>query len=808
MKRDRILDIVKKYIENEPTKKFIPGETRIWASGATWDADDVASLVDVALDRWYGGKVAHEFERFMATVIGQRYVTLCNSGSSANLLALSCLTSKRLKERALKKGDEIITVAAGFPTTVNPIIQNGLIPVFIDINLPGYNALPNAVSEAISDKTKAIMIAHTLGNPYRAKEIREIADQNGLFIIGDNCDSLGAEHHGKPLPYWADISTFSFFPAHIISTGEGGAVSTNDSLLDSIIRSFRDWGRACFPAGTKVEANGLQKNIEDVEIGDVVISHTGALRRVTQLTGKTDTEFVKIKPRLMKEIVCTNNHPFFASGESWIPAHSLKKGDCVLEALPTQAGHSPEDFTYSYDTEYQTKTNSLKIEPDLMRLIGYWLAEGSLASGSKGKSGYKKGSNYLFHRVDFAFNVKEKETIEDVCELMCRYFGVSVFARQKPGTLGISISFKTRSGYEFFLQFFGKGASKKHLPFSMENWNLSLGLDQLIKGFWVGDGSSSKQGFSLCSTSETLINQIRRILLRYEIAGSFHERKPSAHIPSDINGKKVIARHALHSIGFYGKYAERFGHIVGEDFSRNGTKESGVFFDADYVYYPIDKIENVSLATPVTVYNLEVEVDHSYHANGIAVHNCWCAVGKDNTCGKRYEWQLGNLPFGFDHKYIYSEIGYNFKATDLQAALGVSQIKKLPKFVETRRDNWKFYREHLNEFNEHLIMPEPTAYSKPSWFGFTISIKEKSPFTRTDLISFLDQNKIDSRMLFAGNIVRHPAYMDIRHRVSGTLHKSDFVTKNTFWIGVAPVVTRPMQNYVVEKFAEFMKRYK
>ena len=431
MKRDRILDIVKKYIENEPTKKFIPGETRIWASGATWDADDVASLVDVALDRWYGGKVAHEFERFMATVIGQRYVTLCNSGSSANLLALSCLTSKRLKERALKKGDEVITIAAGFPTTVNPIIQNGLIPVFIDINLPGYNALPNAVSEAISDKTKAIMIAHTLGNPYRAKEIREIADQNRLFIIGDNCDSLGAEHHGKPLPYWADISTFSFFPAHIISTGEGGAVSTNDSLLDSIIRSFRDWGRSC-----------------------------------------------------------------------------------------------------------------------------------------------------------------------------------------------------------------------------------------------------------------------------------------------------------------------------------------------------------------------------------------WCAVGKDNTCGKRYEWQLGDLPFGFDHKYIYSEIGYNFKATDLQAALGVSQIKKLPKFVETRRDNWKFYREHLNEFNEHLIMPEPTAYSKPSWFGFAISIKEKSPFTRTDLISFLDQNKIDSRMLFAGNIVRHPAYMDIRHRVSGTLHKSDFVTKNTFWIGVAPVVTRPMQNYVVEKFAEFMKRYK
>jgi len=432
MNRDKILDVVKRYIDNEPAQKFVAGETYIRTTGASWDSDDVASLVDVALSRWYaGGKIPHEFERLMAAAIGQRYVTLCNSGSSANLLALTSLTSSRLKGRALKKGDEVITVAAGFPTTVNPIIQNGLIPVFVDTNLPGYNALPNAISEAISDKTKAIFIAHTLGNPYRAKEIRELADQNDLFIISDCCDALGSEHHGKPLPFWADISTFSFFPAHHIAMGEGGAVSTNDPLLDSIIRSFRDWGRAC-----------------------------------------------------------------------------------------------------------------------------------------------------------------------------------------------------------------------------------------------------------------------------------------------------------------------------------------------------------------------------------------WCDVGKNNTCGKRYGWQLGDLPMGFDHKYIYSEIGYNLKATDLQAALGISQIKKLPKFIQTRRDNWSFYRERLDEFKEYLILPEPTAYSNPSWFGFTISVKEKAPFSRTDLISFLIQSNIDSRMLFAGNIVRHPAYREIKHRVSGTLHKSDFVTNNTFWIGVAPVVTRPMQNYVVEKFAEFLKRYK
>ena len=432
MKRKKVLDAVRKYIENEPEPKFVPGETSIRTAGSSWDADDVVALVDVALGRWYaGGRVAYEFEKFMATAIGQRYVTLCNSGSSANLLALSCLMSKRLKERALKRGDEVITVAAGFPTTVNPIVQNGLIPVFVDINLPGYNALPNAVSEAISDKTKAIMIAHTLGNPYRAKEIREIADQNDLFVIGDCCDSLGSEHHGQPLPYWADLSTFSFFPAHHISMGEGGCVSTNDSLLDSILRSFRDWGRACF-----------------------------------------------------------------------------------------------------------------------------------------------------------------------------------------------------------------------------------------------------------------------------------------------------------------------------------------------------------------------------------------CKVGVNNTCGKRYGWKLGDLPLGFDHKFIYSEIGYNLKATDLQAALGVSQLKKLPKFTEIRRDNWKFYHENLSEFKQHLILPEPTAYSSPSPFGFVLSVKENSPFTRTELVSFLDQNKIDSRMLFAGNLIRHPAYKDVKYRVSGTLHKSDFVAEHTFWIGVFPGITRPMQNYVVEKFAEFVKRYK
>jgi len=429
MKKDKILSLVKNYIASQQDI-FVAGQTYVRTSGASWDAEDVSSLVELALDRWYvEGKYGYEFERHLAGLIRQRHVTLCNSGSSANLLAISALMSKQLKGRELKKGDEVITLAAGFPTTVNPIIQNGLIPVFVDTSLPTYNALPHAIEEAISDKTRAIFIAHTLGNPYKAQEVRDLADRNKLWVIADCCDALGAEHLGKPLPWYADISTFSFYPAHHISMGEGGAVSTDSPLLNKIIRAYRDWGR-----------------------------------------------------------------------------------------------------------------------------------------------------------------------------------------------------------------------------------------------------------------------------------------------------------------------------------------------------------------------------------------DCWCLPGKDNTCGKRFEWQLGDLPYGFDHKYIYSEIGYNLKATDLQAALGVTQIKKLSKFVQTRVENWTFYREALDDMKEFFILPEPTVRSTPSWFGFTMTVRDSAPFTRHDLITYLEESKIGTRMLFAGNLLKQPAYADIKCRVSGSLKKTDIVMNSTFWMGVAPIITPPMREYVVEKMREFVKK--
>jgi len=370
----------------------------------------------------------HDFERLLATFLKQREVVMCNSGSSSNLLAVSALMSRKLGNRKLKKGDEVITVAAGFPTTVNPIIQNGLVPVFVDVQLPQYNALPHAIEEAVSEKTRAVIIAHTLGNPFKAREVRDLCDRNEMWFISDECDALGAENHGEPLSHWADISTHSFYPAHHISTMEGGAVSTSNPRLEKIIRSLGSWGK-----------------------------------------------------------------------------------------------------------------------------------------------------------------------------------------------------------------------------------------------------------------------------------------------------------------------------------------------------------------------------------------DCWCPPGKDNTCGKRYDWGLGELPYGYDHKYIFSEIGYNLKSSDLHAALGINQLKRVHQYIDARNDNWNFYRQAFEEFKEFFILPEPTAYSKPSWFGFMLTIKENAPFTRHDITTYLEQNRIGSRMLFAGNLIKQPAYQDVKYRVSETLTKTDRIMNDGFWIGVYQGITRPMQEYVVEKVRNFIK---
>ena len=431
--RKEILEKVRllyNYRKNQE-EKFIPGETMVHYAGRIFDEHEMMTLVDSALDFWLtAGRYAQKFEKEFAKFLGMKYCLLTNSGSSANLLAISALTSPKLGEKRLKPGDEIITTACGFPTTLNPIIQNNLKPVFVDVELGTYNIQAEKIEEAISEKTKAIFVAHTLGNPININEIKKIAEKHDLWFIEDNCDALGSKYSERYTGSYGHISTFSFYPAHHITMGEGGAVLTNDPLLKEIIASFRDWGR-----------------------------------------------------------------------------------------------------------------------------------------------------------------------------------------------------------------------------------------------------------------------------------------------------------------------------------------------------------------------------------------DCWCEPGCDNTCGKRFGWQLGDLPFGYDHKYVYSHIGYNLKVTDMQAAVGVEQLKKLPKFIEARKSNFKTIYDALEPYSRYILLPKKEEESDPSWFGFAIIVKEDAPFTRDDLVNHLESNKIATRMLFGGNLTKQPAYKNIDFKVVGSLENTDKVMNNLFWIGVYPGITREKMRYVLKIFEEFFKEF-
>jgi len=410
---------------------FIPGETPVPVSGKVIDTEDIQYLVDASLDAWFtAGRFSDAFETRFAEFMEQKYCMLVNSGSSANLLALSALTSPLLKEKRLKAGDEVITVAAGFPTTVNPILQNQLTPVFVDITLSDYGVDPSQLEAAYRGRTKAVMLAHTLGNPFDLEKVVAFTKRHNLWLIEDCCDAVGSRYQGKMVGTFGDLATTSFYPAHHITLGEGGAVLTDDPLLKKIVTSMRDWGR-----------------------------------------------------------------------------------------------------------------------------------------------------------------------------------------------------------------------------------------------------------------------------------------------------------------------------------------------------------------------------------------DCWCQTGCDDSCRKRFEWQHGDLPYGYDHKYTYSHIGYNMKVTDMQAALGVSQLKKIPDFIQRRKDNYWYLYEGLSSLDRFFQIIKPAKFSDPSWFGFPILVRDSAPFARESLIRNLDSHKIGTRLLFGGNLLRQPAFKNQRFRKIGELPNSDVVMNHLFWIGIYPGLTEDMLNYVLDRFKSFVSRF-
>jgi|GEM_PF-20728 len=809
--REKVFAAVEEYYQFKfANRQFIPGQTYVPVSGKVFDNQELVKLVDSSLDFWLTtGRFAAEFEARFAEWMGVKHCLLVNSGSSANLLALSALTSPKLGDKRLKPGDEVITVAAGFPTTVNPIFQNQLVPVFLDVNLPGCDIDVDKLDEALSESTRAIMVAHTLGNPFNLEAVMAFAEKHDLWVIEDNCDAVGSVYNGKKTGTFGQIATVSFYPAHHMTMGEGGAVLTSDTRLKKILESFRDWGRDCFLAGTPINVAETIKPIEAVEVGDKVLTHTGRYCVVTEQLGRIyNGEIYTIKARMRPPLTTTAKHPFWIESNGvrqWVEAQNLQVGDLLLEAIPTQ-DQLPTSFIWNYDTAYETKQERLEPEPDLMRLIGYWLAEGSLVKSYKGKSGYKE-NKYFLYRVDFSFHKNETSYIEDVTFLMEKYFGVKSYLHPKKGTEGVSLTFKTRKGYEFFGQFFGNGADNKALPEWMVNWPLEL-TQELVKGYWRGDGSESFQGYSCHSISLILIEQIRRILLKGEILCSYWQRDVDQHKSSVVNGKTIVAKAPLNALNIYGKNAEKLAILLEEKYTaRSDHQYAYVSSDGQYACYPIVKIDQAE-AENLVVYNIEVEEDHSYHASGIAVHNCWCPPGVDNTCNKRFGWQLGELPFGYDHKYTYSHVGYNLKMTDMQAAVGVAQLDKLPEFVKKRAENFDFLHKKLQDLQDVLILPEPTPNSEPSWFGFLLLVKEDAPFTRNELVGYLEEKRIGTRLLFGGNLVRQPLYQGWNYRVVGELTNADKVMHGAFWIGVFPGLTEEMLTYVSDTMHEFCRTRK
>ncbi len=785
--KQEILTKVRRYweIAHRPPP-FTPARSRVNYAGRVYGAEELVNVVDASLDFWLTlGPWGDLFEAKLKKYLGCRDVTLVSAGSTATLTTVMALMSPLLDD-PLRPGDEVITPAVTFPTTLAPLVHGGLVPVFVDCEVGTYNVNPRLLAGAIGPKTRAIMVPHTLGNPCDLDVIMDLVRRHNLYLVEDCCDALGGTWRGKPVGTFGDLATLSFFPAHHITMGEGGAVIVNNPKLARAVRSVRDWGRDCFPAGTPVICRDAVRPIESVEVGQEVLTHEARWRPVIRLTGHRSyaRPIVTIRARQRPPITASATHPFWVrrkGSRQWVPASELRRGDeLIARAYPSDALATSE-FTWSYRTLYKEAVpNSVPVEPDLMRLAGYWLAEGSLGRGRRGADGF------LAYRVDFAFHERETGLIADVKSLMARYFGCTGWQRQHARSHGISISFKSRRAYEFFLQTIGRGALHKRLP----QWILELPdkhIAELLRAHWRGDGSASRQGFVVHSVSAELIEQLRLLMMRLGILAT------------------VRATTDLHALSIYGVNAERFAQVVGERYvARTRKRQATMDETTGEAFFPVIEVRPFKSDEPVDVYNLEVAGDNSYHAAGVAAHNCWCSPGESNTCGKRFGWELGELPRGYDHKYTYSTLGYNFKPTDLQAAIGCAQLDRLPEFVEKRRANFRRLYEALDRWRDRLILPTPDARANPSWFSFPITVGEG--LVRNELVQWLETANVETRQVFAGNILKQPGYQRITRRVHGALTESDRIMRDTFFIGVYPGLTDAMLEFVAQTFARFFDR--
>jgi len=816
---ERRRQLIQTFLNEVKKEEFVPqfchnlkyNKNVVYYGGPLYDDEELIEVIDTFLfGKWLasGDKVA-KFEREFSKIINVKHSLMVNSGSSANLVMLSAFK----KFYKLKNDDEVIVSVVGFPTTLAPIIQCGFKPVFVDIEFDTLNFNLMEIVKVITSKTKAIVLSPVLGNPPDIDLLIDICKKHNIHLLVDGCDSLGSKWDGKNLSEFGEISTCSFYPAHHACCGQGGMVSSNKEELIKLSKSISAWGRSCFIKGTPINVGEKIKNIEDIIIGDEVLTHNGNIKKVNEVFKKDFSgNYITLNCRLKNKVSSTDYHPHLVLirknrkqkiGEiKWVLAKDIKIGDCLLERIPKEC-ILDEHFEWSYELYNGIKKERLKADPDLMRLIGYWLAEGCVDKSLKGKSKIYKENKYFGYTVTFHFNKEEIEYINDVVFLMKKYFGVTGYPGRKYfKTNGRSICFKSRKAYEFFIQHFNKLSYNKSLPKNMVNWKNEL-TSELVKGIWRGDGSKSSNQYSIDMTSFELIEQIRRILLKHKILCSFYKTEKEKRQKNQILNNKVInAKHDIFHVCVYGKNAENFSNeIVGENMiSKTNKRFAFISGDELYACYPVYKIESKYIEE--TVYNIEVEGDHSYHAYGVITHNCYC-VGVDNllpngTCNCRFSKWIKELPYPIDHKYFYTNVGYNLQPLDIQGALGLAQLKKLDYIHEKR----KLYKDEIQTIFSNikgLIFPTTYPKSDVSWFGVPIICNTVE--TKTRLVKYLEDNKIQTRNYFAGNILVHDGYKEFGNWKDYPM--ANQVLERVFFVGCSPTMSQDNIEYI----REVIKKY-
>jgi len=886
--------------------KFIAGETYVPVSGKVFDEEEINNAIEAARDGWWTeGRWAKEFEREFKKFLGVNYVSLVNSGSSANLVALASLTSSVFGERRLKAGDEFITCSVAFPTTVNPGLQYGLKPIFIDAELDTLNIDVSQIEKAITKKTKLIMIAHTLGKPYNLKKIMSLAKKYNLWVIEDCCDALGSKYDGKLVGTFGDIATFSFYPAHQMSCSFDTPIPYLDEEgnwnMEPIERIYEKYVNN----SNKIKVLSFDNNNKiNWTTPSAILRHKLGNKKMIKITtqhGRSvevtedhsvfviNQQTADIVSKAAKQItvndyiVTTNNIPdnhlikhidilkYFKSKDSYVSNFSLDNLKSIKNRDYAWQFKSRNTLPIKYLKHYDPNKEKLlvgisqsnkilariQVNDELCRLIGYFIAEGSYLNG-----------------LVFSFNKTEKELIDDVIKISKNLFSLVPVAVNNNGN-AINVVIESKNVEIIFKEVFQIkiGAKNKRIPWFLYHMEENC-IKSFVYGYTKGDGSikilkDNTNRIDVTSVSKALLNDFQYLLSKIGISASFYRRN-KAHSTKKIKGTitsnnenftlcfsgykygdKTITKQNLKDrnnfadqiplLPIFRKYISigKGQKIISKKRLLKNLKSNKKLYSliqSNLSFLQVREIKKILYDKNQFVYDFSVPGKENFYGGflGLFMHNtmgeggavvtnnslihksirqfrdwgrdCWCDTGKDNTCRKRFGWKLGELPMGYDHKYIYSQIGYNLKSTDFQAAIGVAQLKKLPDFIIKRKENYQSLYDFFKKYEKYFVLMKMGKKEDPCWFGFPTIVRPGAPFTRNKLTEYLEKNKIGTRNIFSGNLLHHPAYLDLKYKTAGKIVNADIVMNNAFWLGVYPGIDDSKLNYVKSRISYFMKK--